>query len=329
MDQLPFVSIIMPIRNEANYIGRSLAAVLAQNYPPACMEVLVVDGMSDDNTRQIVQSTASGSHIPVIILDNPDRIVPTALNKAILQAQGEIIIRVDGHCEIALDYIQNCLAALQQSNADCVGGPMVTIGETPTAQSIALAQSSPFGVGNVAFRTGQIKGQYVDTLAFGAYRREVFDRIGRFDEELVRNQDDEFNFRLTQTGGKIWLDPTIRSIYYSRANLKKLWQQYYQYGFYKVRVIQKRSAVPAWRHLIPAMFVLSLLAGLALTLVTRRGRWLTAVISPYLTANFAATLYTGRQSPHTLPILPLAFAILHLAYGLGFLHGLWHWRKSW
>jgi hypothetical protein len=111
--------------------------------------------------------------------------------------------------------------------------------------------------------------------------------------------------------------------------LKKLWQQYYQYGFYKVRVIQKRSAVPAWRHLIPAMFVLSLLASLMLTLVTRRGRWFSAVISPYLTANLAATLYTGRQSPHTLPILPLAFAILHLAYGLGFLHGLWHWRKSW
>ena len=165
----------------------SLDAVLAQNYPPECLEVLVVDGLSDDDTRQIATATAAISPVSVAILDNPARIVPTALNIALQQAQGEIIIRVDGHCEIAPDYVQKCLAALQHSQADCVGGPMVTIGETAVARGIALAQSSPFGVGNVAFRTGQTTGQYVDTVAFGAYHRQVFDQIGNFDEELVRN----------------------------------------------------------------------------------------------------------------------------------------------
>jgi GT2 family glycosyltransferase len=196
---------------------------------------------------------------------------------------------------------------------------MVTLGETWPAQTIALAQSSFFGVGGTAFRTEFQKAGYVDTVAFGAYRREVFEWIGSFDEELVRNQDDEFNFRLTQAGGKIWLDPSIRSVYYSRANLLRLWRQYFQYGFYKVRVIQKRQAIPSWRHLVPGIFVLGLMGSLLLALITRRRRWAVVVAGPYILANGLASLLTARRNWTALPGLPFAFLTLHLSYGLGFL----------
>jgi GT2 family glycosyltransferase len=164
-------------------------------------------------------------------------------------------------------------------------------------------------------------------VAFGAYRREVFDRIGGFDEELVRNQDDEFNFRLTQACGRIWLDPSIRSVYYSRASLPKLWRQYFEYGFYKVRVIQKRGAVASWRHLVPGAFIIGLLLSVLLALVTRKSRWGLGVAGPYVIANGAASLLTARRDWGLLPFLSLSFLILHVAYGMGFLSGVWKWRK--
>lgn len=325
-ERCPFVTVIMPIRNEAAYIARSLGAVLAQDYPPERMEVLVVDGMSDDGTREVISSLqVRHPRFAIRILDNPARIVPTALNLGLRHARGEIIIRVDGHCEIAPDYVRRCVEVLQETGADNVGGLQRSIGKTVIGRAIALATSFPFGVGNARFRYSSEPG-WVDTVCLGAYRREVFARIGGFDEELVRNQDDEFNFRLTQAGGKIWLDPSIRSIYYSRASLRGLWRQYFQYGLYKVRVIQKRRGIPSWRHLVPAVFVLGLVGSLFLALVTRQPLWALGVAGPYAGANAAASLWTARHDPRALPFLPLAFATLHLAYGLGFLWGLWRWR---
>ena len=333
------VSVIMPIRNEARYIVRSLGAVLAQDYPSERIEVLVVDGMSEDGTRAVVQKTlkrmlersnvSTCQHASVQLLDNPARIASTAFNIGLSQARGEVIILVGGHCEIAPDYVRRCIEVLKETGGDCVGGPMVTAGETWIARAIALAQSSFFGVGGVAFRTRRNRPGYVDTVAFGAYRREVFDSVGGFDEELVRNQDDEFNFRLIQAGGKIWLDPSIRSVYYSRASLRRLWRQYFQYGLYKVRLIQKRGAVPSWRHLVPATFVVALLGSLFLALITRQPILRLGVAGPYVLANLLASLWTARRDWRTLPVLPFAFAIIHLAYGLGFLWGLWRWRGRW
>jgi glycosyltransferase involved in cell wall biosynthesis len=322
----PFVTIIMSIRNEAAYIRRSLGAVLAQDYPLERMEVLVVDGMSADGTREAVEELASTHpHISVRLLDNPARIVPTALNIGLRHARGEVIIRVDGHCEIAPDYVRHCVEILERTGADCVGGPIVTVGESLIARAIALAQSSLFGVGGVAFRTRVNRAGYVDTVPFGAYRRQVFDSIGLFDEELVRNQDDEFNFRLTQAGGRIWLDPSIRSVYYSRTSLRGLWRQYFQYGFYKVRVIQKRKGVPSWRHLVPGAFVLGLGGSVLLALLTHQPLWALSVALPYAVANGVASLWAARRDWKVLPLLPAAFATLHLAYGLGFLWGLLWW----
>lgn len=336
----PYVSLILPVRNESAFIEHNLAALTAQTYPHPSMEILVVDGRSADDTRQRVTAFAA-SHLDVTIrlLDNPQQIMPAGFNVGLAAAQGDVIIVVGGHCTLQANYVQRCVTALQTTSADCVGGVIATRGETVEARAIALAQSSPFGVGGATFRMADPQPGYVDTVAFGAYRRTVFEQIGTFDEELVRNQDDEFNFRLTQAGGKIWLDPAIRATYYSRSSLKKLWKQYYDYGVYKVRVIQKRGAVPSWRHLAPATFVLALVAGILLFVVSRRKVTLAPLVA-YVTANLAFSFATGladlRQPGArdvdgeplgALPYLPACFAILHFAYGIGFLAGLWRWRQ--
>lgn len=268
------ITIIMPIRNEADHIARSLGAVLSQEYPLEKMEVLVIDGMSDDGTREIVQdiiahTNRDGNDAPKVqLLDNQLRIVPSALNIGLDHACGDVIIRVDGHCEIAPNYVSQCIKILEETGAECVGGSIRTIGTTPVGQVISMATSSIFGVGGAAFRLPNPHGKYVDTLAFGAYRRQVFEEIGGFDQELVRNQDDEFNFRLIQAGGKIWLDPSINSTYYSRASLRSLWRQYFEYGLYKVLVMTKRRGVASWRHLVPGLFVTGALFSFILALAT-------------------------------------------------------------
>ncbi len=317
----PFVTLILPIRNEARYIAQCLDAVVAQDYPRDKIEILVVDGMSHDGTRDVVaQFSARDARIRLI--DNPERIVPTALNRGIRVARGDVIIRVDGHAVIAPDYVRRCIDDLAVVDADCVGGAISTVGQTWIARAIAIAQSSPFGVGSAVFRYAR-QAQFVDTLAFGAYRREVFERLGLFDEELVRNQDDEFNFRLTRAGGKIWLDPQIHSTYFSRATLRGLWKQYFEYGFWKVRVIQKHRQPASWRHLVPVTFVLALGLSLSASVVLQSILWFAGVILPYALASLGSAAWLSlRNGVRYFPVLPLAFATMHLAYGLGFLAGL-------
>jgi succinoglycan biosynthesis protein ExoA len=333
----PMVSVVMPIRNESSSIGHSLSAVLRQDYPADRMEILVVDGMSEDETREVIRSTisqeqqdsASGTvhRPPVVILDNPSKIVPSALNIALRHARGEIIVRIDGHCEVAPDYVRCSAEALQRTGADGVGGLQRAVGKGLVGRAIALATSSPFGVGNARFHYSEEPG-WTDTFFLGAYRREVFDRIGGFDEEMVRNQDGEFNSRLIQAGGKIWLEPSIRSVYHGRSRLGGLRRQYFQYGFYRVRTIQKRGAVPSRRQLVPAGFVVSLLASLLLAVLTGQPLWALSVAGPYVAANALASLWVARQDKRVLPILPLVFMTLHLAYGVGFVCGMWHWMRK-
>lgn len=317
----PVVTILLPIRNEARYIAQCLDAVIAQDYPRDQIEILVVDGMSDDGTRNIVtQFSARDARIHLI--DNSERIVPTALNRGIRAARGEVIIRVDGHAVIAPDYVRRCVEQLAITGADNVGGPMRAASDTWIGKAIVLATSSPFGVGGARFHYAETPG-WVDTVYLGAYRRQVFDRIGLFDEELVRNQDDEFNFRLTRAGGKIWLDPQIRSTYYSRSTLRGLWKQYFEYGFWKVRVIQKHRQPASWRHLVPVTFVLVLGLALLASVAFQSILWFAGVILPYALASFGSALWLSlRNGVRYFPVLPLAFATMHLAYGLGFLAGL-------
>ena len=321
----PLVSVIMPVRNEAAYIERSLGAVLAQEYPADCLEILVVDGLSSDGTRQAVLAQAAADP-RVRLLDNPAGIVPPGLNIGIAQARGEIVVRVDGHCEIAPDYVRRCvqhlLAGHEGAPVEAVGGPIETIGETDEAAAIALAMSSWFGVGGSGFRTIKDRPLLVETVAFPAYRRATLQRLGPFDEEMVRNQDDEYNYRLLKGGGRILLSPDIRSRYYSRGSLRSLWRQYYQYGYWKVRVMQKHPRQMRLRQFAPPALVAGLFGSAALGLVFRPFRWLLgAVVALYLVANVVASLSLGREhAPRLLVIHP----ILHLSYGLGFLVGLAH-----
>ena len=321
----PLVSVIMPVRNEAAYIERSLGAVLAQEYPADRLEILVVDGMSGDGTREAVLAHAAADP-RIRLLDNPAGIVPPGLNIGIGRARGEIIVRVDGHCEIAPDYVRRCvehlLAGHDGTPVEAVGGPIETIGETAEAEAIALAMSSWFGVGGSAFRTIKDRPLLVETVAFPAYRRATLQRLGPFDEELVRNQDDEYNYRLLKSGGRILLSPDIRSRYYSRGSLRSLWRQYYQYGYWKVRVMQKHPRQMRSRQFVPPAFVAGLAGSAALGMVFRPFRALLGVVlALYLAANVVASLSLGREhAPRLLVIHP----ILHLSYGLGFLAGLVH-----
>lgn len=325
----PFVSVIMPVRNEAAFIERSIGAVASQDYPHDRMEILIADGMSEDGTREIISSLQQ-QHTNVKVIDNPGQIVATGLNAAMRQAKGEVIVRVDGHCEIASDYLSRCVEHLLYDDVDAVGGPVETVGESLTARAIATAMSSRFGVGGSAFRVANSTTQFTDTVAFPAYRRSVIDR-GAFDEELVRNQDDEYNYRLRKLGVRILLASDIRSRYYSRATLAKLGSQYFQYGFWKVRVMQKHPRQMKLRQFVPLLFVVTLLAALLMMPIFPAARYLTGLIlSLYAVAVITASIISARKSKwQLLLLLPIAFAILHLAYGLGFLLGLLKFWNRW
>lgn len=331
MATLPFLSVIMPIRNEGAIIRESLEAVLAQDYDPEKVEILVVDGMSTDDTRQIVTSMQSRSP-NITLLDNPGRIVPVGMNIALRRARGEIFVRVDGHCTIAPDYLRRCVAHLQNDGVDGVGGPVHTVGSTRVARVIALAMSSRFGVGGSAFRTIADRTMLADTVPFPAYTRAIVERAGPYDEELVRNQDDEYNYRLRKLGAKLLLAADVRSEYYSRSSLRSLWRQYYQYGFWKVRVLQKHPLQMSARQFVPALLVTSLCAAAVLSLPAPAAGLFTlgAILVAYAAANLLASLATARGPDRdVLPLLPVAYAALHFSYGMGFLAGLVKFRNRW
>jgi succinoglycan biosynthesis protein ExoA len=325
----PFVTLILPVRNESTYLEHGLIAILAQDYPSNLMEILAVDGLSTDNTRAIIQSfNARHPQLRIHLLDNHGKIVPTGMNIALRRAKGEVIIRVDGHTLIAPDYVRQCVETLQRTNADNVGGKMNSIGRNLFGKAVALATSTPFGIGGGRFHYSE-KEEWVDTVYMGAWPRQVFKKIGLFDEELVRDQDDEFNYRLREQGGRILLSPAIRSEYTVRSMPRALWRQYYQYGFWKVRVLQKHPRQMSLRQFVPPAFVLSLIVSLLLALSFIP--FLSFVIPLcYLVANLLASIWTApKRGWRYLLYLPLVFAILHLSYGLGFLMGLVKFWNRW
>ncbi|HEY3037858.1 MAG TPA: glycosyltransferase family 2 protein [Pyrinomonadaceae bacterium] len=330
MQTTPFVSILMPVRNEAGFIQRSLEAVLAQDYPLDRMEVIIADGLSDDGTRDVVEALRL-QNPNVNLINNPGQIVSTGLNAALRLAKGEIIVRVDGHCEIARDYVRRCVSHLTDGKVDCVGGPLETIGETYTARAIAVAMSSTFGVGGSAFRVGAREAKFVDTVAFPGYRRETIRRAGPFDEELVRNQDDEYSYRVRKLGGRILLSPDIQSRYYSRASFRKLWKQYFQYGYWKVRVLQKHSRQMSARQFVPPLFLMTLLLSVLSAPLFMVSRWLlAATLIAYAVLSLGATIAAARRNGwRLLPLFPVAFTIIHVAYGAGFLVGILRFWNRW
>ena len=326
----PFISLLLPIRNEEVYIPACINSLRAQDYPAGRVEILVADGMSTDHTRQIVTDWMQQDR-RVRIYNNPQQIVPTGLNLLIPQAKGDILIRVDGHCVLASDYVSKCVRHLLNGDVDGVGGPMHSIGQDLISQATAIAMSSKFGVGNSSFRTETGQTKLADTVPFPAYTREIIEKVGLYDEELVRNQDDEYNYRIRKAGGKILLAEDVHSDYFSRGSFAKLWRQYFQYGFWKVRVFQKHPRQMSPRQFVPPLFVLALLSAAVLAFAVPWGWYaLVGLLGVYLFACLAAAFFYGKgQKTVVVLLLPLAYTIIHTSYGLGFLIGLLRFANRW
>ncbi|HVO96435.1 MAG TPA: glycosyltransferase family 2 protein [Bryobacteraceae bacterium] len=316
----PFVSVIVPCRNEFSFIGGCLDSILTSDYPGP-LEVIVADGMSSDGTRELLQSRASRDP-RVRVIDNPERATPSAMNCAIAASRGEVILRFDAHAAMPADYLRRCVQLLLGSGADNAGGSIRTRAQTRGlfAETVAAALSSRFGVGNSSFRTLSAGGpRRADTVFGGCWRREIFSRIGSFNEKLSRGQDMEFNLRLRRSGGVILLDPSIVCDYYARTDLGSFWRHNFRNGEWAIRPFALSDIVPVRpRHLVPAVFV----AALAMSFVLPFP-WSIAVASAYGAANFAASIHeawAARKAKYLL-LMPLVFASLHVAYGLGSLWG--------
>jgi glycosyltransferase involved in cell wall biosynthesis len=317
------------MRNEENNIGDCLKSILAQDFSDEGLEVLVLDGMSTDSSWQIAEGIL-GSRENCRLLRNPRMIQSAAWNLGIEESRGRLIGILSGHVALAPNYVRKVIETVERTGADMVGGPVMAIGEGRVAEAIALAMSNRFGVGGQTARYAT-KEIYVDSVFQGVCRRETFARIGGFDEEMVRNQDDELSYRLLEHGGRILCNPEIRCSYRSRSTFRGLWKQYYEYGFWKVRVLQKHPRQMRPRQFAPPLFVLSLIFCLCLTALLRWG-WLTLVSvgGCYALANLGASLLTAaKKGWKHFPFLPLAYAILHLRYGLGFLVGLIKFWNRW
>lgn len=325
----PFVTVIVPVRNEEKFITRCLDSIMEQDYGRRSFEVIIVDGASTDKTKELIQ-VFQKKYDNLILLSNARRFIPVSLNLALQRAKGEIIVRVDGHATIAPDYLTKCVEVLAYTQADCAGGAIMSTHDTESGSAIALAMSSRFGVGNARFRLSGYEG-YVDTLAFGAYKRSVFDRIGIFDEEFIRCEDDEFNYRLIKKGGKIYLSPQIKARYFPRTDLKRLWQQYFNYGLWKIRVLQRHAAVMQLRQFIPPLFVFTLLFLTGAGFFSPLARLLLAAVnSLYALSALTCAIKLWRTAPHcSFPILLAAFPVLHISYGVGFLYGFFKFRNKW
>ena len=332
------ISVVIPCRNERRHICEFLDSLLTQDLDPDWqVEILVADGLSDDGTREVLRQY--GQKAPQVrMIDNPGRIVSTGLNAAIGAATGEVIIRMDAHTTYARDYIRECVRALQTSGAENVGGPWVAEGRGLIGKAIAAAFRSPFCTGGGKAHDANYEGE-VDTVYLGCWVRSVFDRVGLFDPQLVRNQDDEFNFRVRRSGGRIWQSPRIKSSYTPRASIAALFRQYLQYGFWKVAVIRKHRALASWRHVVPVLFVSSILLSLALialaaalgvsTFAIAISAALAAGLGVYFLACVASALPFARSlDRRALLILPGVIAVYHIAYGLGFLTGIFKLSTS-
>ncbi len=315
------VSIVIPCRNEQQYIAACVHSILSAD-PAGCqVSILVCDGMSDDGTRAIVTEIAS-KHPSVHLIDNPERTTPQAMNLGLKSLPFNVGIILGAHAEIDPLFIRGNMEVLvADPTVGCAGGIIENISEGPVSRRICAAMGHPFGVGGAHFRTGARDG-YVDTVAFGAYRREVFERVGWFDEDLVRNQDDEFNYRVIQGGFKIFLSRSIRSKYYVRASYERLSQQYQQYGYWKVYVNRKHRTVTTFRQLVPALLVLFLIgAPIVTAFLPIMGAPVLAVLLLYVAMAFVSAKRASTM-PGDIPGIMRAFITMHLAYGWGYLKGI-------
>jgi succinoglycan biosynthesis protein ExoA len=321
---MPKVSIIIPCYNEQATIRLLLSALYAQTFPRAEMEVIIADGLSTDNTRQEIAVFQSDfPDLLVRVVDNALRSIPSAVNRAIEASRGEIIVRLDAHSKPYPDYVANCIKAHAENRGDNVGGvwEIRPGADTWIAKSIAVAAAHPLGVGDALYRHSKVAAE-VDTVPFGSFKRELIDKVGYFDESLLTNEDYEFNTRVRKAGGRIWLDPSIRSVYFARSTLLELVQQYWRYGFWKWRMLRRYPNTLRWRQALPPLFVLSLI-GLALLAIFIPFVWIALLgelILYFFIMVLAGLSVAYRQHKAYLLIgLPLAIPVMHITWGSGFL----------
>jgi glycosyltransferase involved in cell wall biosynthesis len=331
-----YVSIVIPILNEKQYIANCIDSLLMQDYPKDRYEILLVDGGSKDGTRESISQYIQ-RYNNIKLLDNPKRIAPSAMNIGIINANGDLIVIMGAHANYASDYISKCVKWSQTTGGENVGGPAFAKGEGYWGKAIEYAHYSPFGLGGADFRTGEYEGE-TDTVFGGAFRREVFEQVGLYDERLVRNQDIELNSRIRAAGGKIFITSEIRSTYYCRSNLKDLWIQNYNNGLWSIYTSLISKTALSLRHFVPLLFVsglslslLLMLLGLVMT-IEYRGYvlWLPLILcaGSYLSTAtyFSAIICFKNEMKYFFPLFAV-FATLHLSYGWGSIKGLWTVRK--
>jgi succinoglycan biosynthesis protein ExoA len=330
------ISVIVPCYNEESTIHLLLEAIDRQTFDHDQFEVIIADGLSKDKTRQVIADyQQSHPKLQIKLVDNPKRIIPSALNRAIESAQGKFIVRLDAHSMPYPDYLEKCFQDLEAGCGANVGGiweiqPGFKDKKKPTwiARGIVAATTHPLGVGDALYRYA-VKAQFVDTVPFGAFARQLIEKIGFFDETLLTNEDYEFNVRIQQSGGKIWLDPAIRSVYFARPTLVSLIQQYWRYGYWKGRMLLRYPGSLRWRQLLPPLFVASLII---LTILAPLNRWfgwmLVLQICFYAFVLLAVSLVISwKKKDHSLILsTPLAMAAMHLTWGSGVL---WSLFTSW
>ena len=324
---VPLVSVIVPCYNEQATIHLLLDALYDQTYPRSMIEVIIADGHSTDRTRDRIEAFQSAhADLTVRIVENERRTIPAGLNRAIEAARGEYVIRLDAHSVPRPDYVACCVEALAAGRGDNVGGvwEIRPGGEGWQARGIAAAAAHPLGVGDALYRHTE-RAQAVDTVPFGSFRRDLIARVGPFDETLLTNEDYEFNTRIRQAGGRIWLDPAIRSTYFSRATLGALARQYWRYGYWKARMLRRYPSTLRWRQALPPLFVfgLLLLALLAIWLPPARAVLALGVLL-YALVLLLAGVHISRKKgdPGLLFGVPLAIATMHFSWGSAFLWSL-------
>ncbi|MEO8539002.1 MAG: glycosyltransferase family 2 protein [bacterium] len=326
LPERPLVSIVIPCLNEEKYITALLDSLAAQDYGADGIEVLVSDGGSTDRTRELVREYPS-RFARLELVDNPRKITVAGLNEGMDAARGDCWIIIGAHSKVRADFVRESVAALQRTGAACVGGPIETIGEGTMGLAIAAAMSSPFGVGNAKFRYADVEGE-VDTVPFGCYHRKVWEVIGRFDETVDGADEDSYNQRLLDAGGRIWLTPAIRSSYFPRKTIKALARQYWEYGAAKGTLFQRGRPLQP-RHFVPTAMVFG---GPGLWLagrVSKKARRLLKVLAAGYVAGGMVMASKAASKNGANPVLTFgAMATMHAAYGAGFAAGWWRERQS-
>jgi glycosyltransferase involved in cell wall biosynthesis len=330
MTASPAVSVVIPVRNEARAIVSCLDAVLGQDYPASRLEVLVVDGGSQDDTVAVVERYAARDP-RVRLLTNPSGTIPAGLNVGIRAAQGDIVARVDARTRLATEYIGTAVELLERKGATTVGGPVQYAPGSFMAHALALVMQSKFGVGGAAARYGDADEQWTDTVYLAVTRRATFARAGLYDEEILQDEDSDLSYRIRALGGRILVSPRLRTSYSNPGSFRRFVGKNLRFGYWKARVWQKYPAMAGWRHFVPPAFVLTVSASAALAPVSpAAGTVLTSVAALYGAAATASAVALARRAGwHYLPVLPAVFLTMHLAWGAGFIAGAIRFLPRW